>query len=163
MNKSTLLLLLCSGLFILNVVLMIFMYLNKPLNSNHDRRGGHIRASDVMVERLQLDPDQEAVFKEMRAAHMAQNESINHLIFIAYDELFYLLQDDNVDEERKNQIFHKIEALTSDLNTSNFEHFLKLKSILGKDQIPYFNSFTQELREKFGPQEGKFPPPRRNN
>ena len=146
MTKNSLLFTLVIGLFILNGVLLFTLFQKEP---GHPPPHKVTRPEKVLIDKLRLTDDQAIIYREMRQKHMAKNKGINKNLRESYDQLYDLLKEDIVNDEMKAELMLKVEHLTTQFNSSNFDHFTELKSILETHQLPLFNDFSDELKNHF--------------
>jgi protein CpxP len=151
MNKNRLFIVLIVLLLTANVVLLVFVFRDKPQHFPW-----HKGPKEIIVRRLKLDNKQteqfEVLMHEHRQALHAQDDSIMHLrreLYLALKTSDAVMSDSLLNELGKQQI--SIEKI-------HFLHFKSVRALCRPEQLPAFDSFVRELSSIFK-RPGPPPPP----
>ncbi len=124
-------------LLLINLGIIAFLWFNHPHHPGPPDK--------MIIERLKLDPGQQAKFDVLKHEHHEQIVQIDEQSANLHRHLFDLLKSEPVDTASKNTLMLKIKENESKKETVTFEHFQKLRGILRPDQKPLFDDLIQEL------------------
>ena len=105
-------------------------------------------------DELQFNGEQKVTFNKMRDEHFAQVKGLIDGMRKAKDEGYHELMQDNPDKTKVDSLFEVSGKLQVQLDKMTFEHFVKLKSLCTKEQLPAYNKLLQELTQKFHEHDG---------
>ena len=103
---------------------------------------------------LRLSDEQKAKFSQLRDEHFAQVKGLIDNSLKAKDDAFNELMKENPDKQKVDSLFEVSGKLQIQLDKLTFEHFVKLKALCTKEQLPAFNKLLNELTAKFHGQGG---------
>lgn len=147
MSKEKFYLLLISGLLLSNIALIVFAFL-KP-GHKHDR--DHDRPRNIVIDRLELDPQQIQKYDVLIHDHRKKIKESDKQIHRLKNELYQLLADSILSEEKKDSLIQMIHQNQEEVEHTHFLHFLDIKALCKPEQIPEFNKLAKEISNIFAP------------
>lgn len=105
----------------------------------------HGGPSNLIIERLKLDEQQQRQFEELKREHQSAIRKIRQESGMLHDSLFSLLKAEVVNDSDKYALEQRIKEVEIQKDRINFEHFKELKSILHPDQVPLYNNLVEEI------------------
>ena len=151
MNKIKFFQFLALGLLITNLLLIGFMFFNRPHPPQQDGPKG------IIVERLHFDEQQKQEFAKLIEAHQPKIKAIDVQINEVKKVLYRGL---NVEAfPAKDSLENVLGNLQVQIEDLHFNHFLDIKKLCKPEQKPYFEELTNELAQLFGRQAKQKPPP----
>jgi len=137
-------------LLLLNLCTLCYLCMN-------DRRQAHLvyagmekpyRPDDIIINRLELDEQQQQQFFSFRHEHHIEMVEIQKTSSRLHKDLFALLQHSPVDTVAKNNLLKKIQELNMQKEQVTFHHFEQLRSILKAEQTPAFDELVEDLGQR---------------
>ncbi len=147
MNKTRLLTILVIVLVVINLLALTALILGRPPGPGPGRMGPGPR--QLVIERLQLDQDQEAAYDKIIEEHQAAIRVEETKMKEAKNALFALLAQPEYTE--KDTLIQQIGAIQEEIEALHFKHFAELKVLCTPEQLPAFNELTNELARLFAP------------
>lgn len=143
----------------------LFMGNKRPM---HGPPPGHEGPAGLIIERLQLDEEQQQKFEEQRFEHQSKIRAVRKESGELHDALFSLLKNEAIDSIKKDSLQNAIRLVEIKKDEITFEHFQQLKSILKPEQLPLFDGLIEEIGRRLtdnapggGRRDGPPPPHRR--
>ncbi len=144
-------------LVLVNSATLILMWVNKPpFPPEHPH---HQRPDKLIIERLELDDDQQNQFEVIKKEHQGQMRKLNEEANEIHKKYFDLLKEENLNDSIADSFEKQLASITEKREEYTFRHFQKLKSICKPEQIGSFNDFIGELGKILSGPKGP-PPPR---
>jgi periplasmic protein CpxP/Spy len=152
MNKTKFLYIVLGLLVISNLILAYFVF------EIRSHRKHPVKPRDIIIERLQFDTEQiekydDYILIQRRNVRKLKSE-IRELKSDLYSQLNINQNDSTI-----NNIMLEIGERQQELERSHYNHFLDIKSICTKEQLPLFEELSSDLVEIF--QFDRRPPPPR--
>jgi hypothetical protein len=152
MNKTKFLYIVLGLLVISNFILAYFVF------EIRSHRNHPIKPKDIIIERLQFDAHQIKKYDEyiqiQRKTVRDLKSEIRDLKSDLYSQLNTTQDDSTIDS-----LMMEISERHQELERSHYNHFLDIKSICTKEQLPLFEELSSDLTEIF--QFDRRPPPPR--
>lgn len=150
MNKIRLLSSLALVLFLSNIALLIFIYTNE--NSKSKEKGPR----DIIIEKLSFSAEQVTQYDKLIDQHRKEIRTIEENIRKAKKQHYLTLQSDTAAIPNV-QYLEELGKLQMEIERIHYAHFLDIKKLCETNQLPAFNSLTEELSEHFihQPKKGK--------
>jgi periplasmic protein CpxP/Spy len=152
MNKTKFLYIVLGLLVISNLILAYFIF---------DIRGHQFhpeKPRNIIIERLQFNTQQIKKYDEYIHEHRQSMHEIKSDMREFKSDLYSQLNS-NQNDSTINNIMLEISKRQQELERSHYNHFLEIKSICTKEQLPLFEDLSKDLTEIF--QFDKRPPPPR--
>ncbi len=133
-------------LVLLNIATVGYIWM-QGRNGGHGPEGGgrwnHV--DRIILDKLHLDEQQQNEFEKLKNEHHSQMVAIQKEAGQLHNELFKLLQADNVDTVKKDGIIATLQLKEKQKEELTFDHFKKLRAILRPEQEKGFDEFVDEL------------------
>lgn len=118
-------------------------------NTKTDKHHGPPPPPDrIIIERLELSPQQVEQFNELKHEHHSQMLQIQEESGKLHKVLFTLLKQDTQDPVVKDSILQLIQVTNMNKELVTFEHFQKLRHILTEKQKAEFDEFVEDISHK---------------
>ena len=134
---------------------------NNHMPPPHDGRGEG--PAGFIIERLQLDAQQQEAFQKLRDAHHVKADELKEESRQLHDVLFAGLTDSSINQPQVDSLMTLIAQNDHAKETLNYNHFKELKSILKPEQYKLYDEFIGDIARRFGPPprgpRGDGPPP----
>ena len=141
MNRTRLISFIAIGLLITNLLMVGFIFLNKP---HHQMHGG---PKKLIAERLHFDAQQIEEYDKLIALHRMEIKTKDSLIRQAKNELYGCISSNNT--TLKDSLENKLGQLQIDIEEINYNHFLDIKKLCKENQLTYFNDLVKDLAQLF--------------
>jgi len=147
MSKIKLLSIAVIGLLVLNLGIVGFLFLRKPLMP-HERPNGRPPfespgPQNEIIASLHFDSIQvrqyEILIDEHRESIKALNDSIRNVKSLLYQTL----NDEN--DSDKDSLIEKLGSLQKNIERTHYEHFAEIKKLCKPDQLNDFEELTNRL------------------
>lgn len=139
-------------LIVANIVTLVFFWIG------HFRNQRNNSPKEFLAKKLNFSDSQKDAYFDLAKEH---NESANKLreqIKINKDNLFKLLQSDQVTDSLRDNAALQISLSIQSLDILTFEHFKKVRTLCTPAQKPKFDELVQKMVSSVNsPQQG--PPP----
>ena len=148
--------------FILLIAFNILTLVAAWFALNHNKGATHLKDGprDLLVEKLQLNPEQKAQYFEMVEQHRADMRRLEKQIREAKKAYFESLEIELTTSESAARL-EKIGKLQMDIERVTLTHFLDFKQLLNADQKTHFESiYNEALEMMIGGHKGPHPPRR---
>jgi len=141
MNKTRLISFIAIGLLITNLLMVAFIFFNKPQHAMLDG------PKKIIAERLHFDTKQIADYDKLIAVHRVEIRIKDSLIRQAKNELYSSINSNNT--TLKDSLENKLGQLQIDIEEINYNHFLDIKKLCKENQLTYFNDLVKDLAQLF--------------
>jgi hypothetical protein len=141
MNRTRLISFIAIGLLITNLLMVAFIFLNKP---QHQMHGG---PKKIIAERLHFDAQQIEEYEKLIALHIMGIKIKDSLIRQTKNELYSSINSNNT--TLKDSLENKLGQLQIDIEEINYNHFLDIKKLCKENQLTYFNDLVKDLAQLF--------------
>jgi protein CpxP len=150
MNKIRLLSFLAMALFLTNIGLLVFIY-NGSYN-NPKEKGPR----NIIIKKLSFSEDQVTQYDKLIAQHRKKIRTAEESIRKTKQQLYITLKSDTA-AVANVQYLAELGKLQMEIEQIHYAHFLAIKKLCETNQLPAFNSLTEELSEHFThqPKKGK--------
>lgn len=129
-------------LLVTNILLLLFGFILRRPPHDPDR------PKRMVIEKLHFDDAQIQEYEKYIAWHRRQVNEKNRKIIELKGKLYTLLKSPEETTEEE-QLIEQIGEVQQEVETIHFDHFLQIKSICRKDQIPEFNRLADEITAVF--------------
>lgn len=146
MNKTTLLTIAVTVLFVLNLGVISFLFMNKP-----PRPDGGEGPKRIIIERLRFDKEQADQYEDLIKQHKNEIDPINTEIVAAKNQLYKSLAIP--DPVKEDSLIAVIGRMQERIEHIHYRHFLAIKLLCKEDQQEEFIALTKDLSEYFSPKE----------
>ena len=144
MNKTKLLSIIATVLFISNVALAAFMFFGKH------RPPAHEGPRDIIIERLHFDKKQVEAYDKLINQHQnAMREKKDEMMELK-NKLYSRLLDDS-DDAVKDSLEREIGKLQITIENINYNHFNEIKLLCKADQQQNYSKLIHEIAFLFAP------------
>lgn len=150
MNKIRLLSILALALFLTNIGLLVFVY--NGGNNKPKEKGPR----NIIIEKLSLSIEQVTQYDKLIEQHRKEIRTVEESIRNTKKQLYITLQSDTAAIPNV-QFLDELAKLQVEIEQIHYAHFLDIKKLCETNQLPAFNSLTEELSEHFThqPKKGK--------
>ncbi len=132
------------ALLVLNFGTLGYLFLGKG-HPNGGMPPHHPKPDKLIIERLQLTPEQITEFEILKNEHNGGIVKLNERSKGLYEEYFALLKTENPDEVAADSLERQLAQIQSQKDHLTFDHFLKLRKLCTDEQKPLFDDFLDEL------------------
>lgn len=159
MSKLRLLSIAVIGLILINMVIVGFLLLRKPLHLGQGRPPMEQEGpKQVIIETLNLDDVQIAEYGKLITSHQETMKMLEDSIKLMKNNLYQTLNDEV--RADKDSIIDQLNAIQKQVEVVNYEHFFSLKKLCRPDQLDKFNILSTELAHFFVMGSKDAPPPK---
>ena len=110
----------------------------------------HSGPRKMIIEKLQLDTKQQAVFEAMVALQIIRVKKNEKQIITTKENLYRILTQPEIDLKAKDSLIEVLGNLQKDIESSRFNHFKEVKKICkNPEQQENFKELTLELAKMF--------------
>ena len=150
MSKIKLLTLAVVGLMIVNLAMIAFLLLRKPLQHPEGRQPmEQAGPKNIIINKLHFDKAQTAKYEVLIEQHQAKIKSLNDSIYNAKNELYSTLTNENV--TGKYSVIDRLGLLQKQVELTHYDHFAVIRALCNPQQLEAFNKLTKELAGFFAP------------
>ena len=158
MKKEKILSIAVVMLLLLNLGTLGFLYFNNGQGAKN--RPENYKPDKLIIEGLKLNEAQVAQFEIIKKEHREQIIKAEQSEMLSKELLFDLLEQDNIDQTTTDSLIEQLSQLKKSKDKATFEHFLKLKAICNKEQIPLYNKVIEDIAKiLMRSPKGNGPPP----
>jgi hypothetical protein len=141
MNRTRLISFIAIGLLITNLLMVGFIFLNKPQHPMHDG------PKKIIAERLYFDAQQISDYDKLIVTHQRNINAKDSLIRQTKNELYGCISSNNV--TLKDSFENKLGQLQIEIEEINYNHFLDIKKLCKENQLTYYNDLVKDLAQLF--------------
>ncbi|WP_298117178.1 hypothetical protein [Flavobacterium sp.] len=145
MNKTKVLVFAVIALVALNFGILSFLFLSK----GNDGPRGRKMPREVVIEKLHFDKNQIVAYEKTILVHQKNIRNLDDSIRATKNELYQLLNHENIDNNKKDSLFLKLADYQKQIETTHFNHFLEIKKLCKKEQLSDYKNLTEELSKIF--------------
>ena len=145
MNKTKVLGFAVIALLVLNFGILAFLFLSK----NDDGTRGRKMPRAIVIEKLHFDENQIVEYDKIIKIHQDNIRSLDDSIRNAKNELYQLLNSENINSVQKDSLFLKLADYQKQIETTHFNHFQEIKKLCKKEQLSDYKNLTEELSKIF--------------
>jgi periplasmic protein CpxP/Spy len=150
MSKIKLLTAAVVGLLIVNLGLLAFLLMSKPMRP--PGRGGPGPGKEgpkmLIIKRLDFDKDQVTAYEQLIGRHQELVEELNRETGDTKNNLYSTLADEN--QSKKDSLISRLGDLQEQIEQVHYNHFTDLRGLCRPEQREQFQALTQELAGYFG-------------
>lgn len=146
MNKIKLLSIAVTGLLLINIGILAFLFLRKPMHSPGDEPMGKGPRS-VIIEKLHFDKEQVAEYEKLITIHQQTIQELDGQIRETKKQLYTTLAAET--GTNKDSLQNKLGEIQKKIESVHFSHFEAIKKLCKPGQMEYFKSLTGELAKYF--------------
>lgn len=158
MSKLKLLTLAVIGLVALNLVVIGFLLFGGHNPRIPERLREQNGPKNIIIDRLQFDPNQAKQFKKLIDTHSQLIEALDDSLLMAKIDLYQTLVQEDV--ALKDFLVRKLGAIQQKIEETHYQHFLEIKALCKPEQLPAFNQLALQLANIFDQKRKNMPPPR---
>lgn len=149
MTKLKLLSISVIGLLILNVCIVGFLFLRRPPAQLQGPPPFEVDGpKNKIVEVLQLDREQVLEYEKLIDHHKKAIKLLDDSIKVTKSNLYKTLAEE--DSSMKDSLIIRLSTLQKEIETTHYDHFLKVRKLCKPEQLDRFNRLTHELANFFG-------------
>lgn len=130
-------------LSVLNVAILLYFL----LHSSSIQKPRNIDTRSEVIEILQLDDEQAALFNDLADAHKSKMEELDkeksNLIYAYFETL-----SDTTEMDSMEGYLIELEAMESEKVEATYQHFIEIKSILTVEQLSEYEVFVDKITQK---------------
>lgn len=141
MNKEKFYISVIIALLVLNLGTLAYLFMQGR------ERPPHMEPKDMIINRLELTPEQQDAFRKMREAHHRTMMDLQAQLGKAHHDLFATLTRQE-DTAAVAGILEHINKLHSAQEEVTYNHFRQLRSILQPGQEERFNDLIDDVGER---------------
>lgn len=149
MSKIKLLSIAVTGLLLVNLGVLAFLFLRKPEPPREGPGSGRETPREIIIRRLHLDDEQVNRYDMLIREHRDGIGEMDRQIRDAKNSLYETLTATTV--TGKDSLIATINALQRQVENLHYDHFAGIKNLLRPDQQKDFEALTHELARFFGP------------
>lgn len=142
MSKIKLISIIAVGLFLTNVFLLWQLKSHKPSRMHRPK------PKTKIIEMLQLDDAQVAIYEELIKEHHKITEGYQDSINILNSQIYMTLKE-NGSAINLDSTYSKLGLLNIEINKAKLQHFKDIKALCKPEQLPLYNSFCDNITELF--------------
>lgn len=158
MTKIKLLSIAVVGLLLINIGILAFLFLRKPVPPpDRPMRGGEGPKNSI-IERLHFDKEQIAQYEKLIEQHQQNIRELSGQVRKTKNQLYSTLATDA--DTNKDSLENKLGELQRQIESVHYSHFTDIKKLCKPGQLESFNALTQDLAKFFAPGKNSPPPPR---
>ena len=149
MRREKLLTLSVIALLLLNITLLVFLFLDRKSHPHHSGNPDHRMhgPKHIIIKKLDFDEQQIKKYESIIPEHKNSIDSLLPALELAKKQYYQLVAGE--EQQNSHFILEKIADLHKKIDSTNFNHFLKIKSICKPEQLDRFNNLSRELSELF--------------
>lgn len=144
MKKETLLTVTVLALLLLNLGTLGFLFLRRP---PHPPEQGSGRVGRQIVEALQLNPDQERQFEQLKTTHHEKMMQSDKAYREALEQYFALLKNDTFVPAQRDSLQAALTQIQQNRTSTTFQHFSDLKALCTPEQRQHFADLIPTLMQ----------------
>lgn len=164
MQRTRFLTVVIVALLVINAGTLAYLFIgqSKPHHPPHRMRKGS--PSDLIIEKLKLDEQQQDVFFELRDEHRAEMRDIQRKLSDTRDQYFDGLKTNTIDSTESKRLQNEIGSLMGQIHGSTFKHFTQVRQLCKPEQQKLFDRFIDDILRAMAPpppggKRGHRPPP----
>jgi Spy/CpxP family protein refolding chaperone len=160
MSKRKLLSIAVIGLLLLNLGLIGFLFLRKPMRppGAGGLPLGQEGPKQIIIEKLAFNPEQAARYEELIKEHQEKVKVLDQEIKATKNALYQTLTEETPTE--KDSLINRMATLQKEIETVHYNHFAAIRKICTPEQMENYKELTSELARFFSPRENPPPPPK---
>jgi Spy/CpxP family protein refolding chaperone len=135
------------ALLLLNFGTLGFLLLSGP---KHDRRPPHRMPKEIIIDKLQLDTNQQAAYQTLIDWHRGTIDSLDQQIRSTKNDLYLQLTQKTINIKTKDSLIEILASNQKKIEETHFKHFQDIKNLCKPNQMNSFNELTEELSRIFG-------------
>jgi protein CpxP len=144
MNKLKVLSWLVVTLAVINIGVVSMMVFRRPPHPIHHG------PKALIIEKLQFDATQIAEYDKLIAVHRQGVNRTEQQIHDLKNDLYSLLNKE-LNEHKRDSLISEIGKWQVKIENIHYKHFMDLKGICTKEQLPLFKKLTLEIARLFSP------------
>lgn len=148
MKKPNFLIFTVVALLVINIGTLSFLFVNQHNHKKPHPRRHQSNPKNIIIERLQLDDNQQAEYKTLIEQHREGIENVERSIRKLKAELYQQLNQES--SSQKDSIIHQLSSLHAKIESIHYQHFNGLKAICKPDQMEDFKELSKDLAKIFG-------------
>lgn len=145
MNKTKVLGFAVIALFLLNICILAFLFLNEGKVGPKGRR----MPREILIDKLHFDKNQIKEYDKIIMKHQQAIRVTDDSIRSSRNELYQLLNTDPIDLVKRDSLYLKFASFQKQIETTHFNHFIEIKNICKQEQMLDFKILTEELTKIF--------------
>jgi hypothetical protein len=159
MTKIKLLSIAVIGLLLINIGILAFLFLSKPMHLPVDGPGGKREGPKlIIIEKLHFDKEQVARYEKLIDLHQKTVRELDGQIRETKNQLYATLAEET--DKNKDSLQNKLGEIQRQIEFAHYSHFEEIKKLCKPGQMEYFKNLTAELAKFFAPGKKSPPPPR---
>jgi periplasmic protein CpxP/Spy len=159
MTKMKLLSMAVIGLLLINIGILAFLFLSKPMHSPIDGpRGKGEGPKLIIIEKLHFDKEQVTQYEKLIDLHQKTVRELDGQIRETKNQLYATLAAEN--DKNTDSLQNKLGEIQRQIESAHYNHFEEIKKLCKPGQTEYFKNLTGELAKFFAPGKKSSPPPR---
>lgn len=142
MSKIKILIIAVLALIIINGSTLIFFISKAPIRPKFKA------PKEIVANKLHFDKNQLKAYNELIKSHSKKINNLDYKIEMDKKELYKMLTDP-VSIKKSDSIMQLIALHKVEIEKTHFNHFLDIKALCSREQLPNFNKLANEISEVF--------------
>ena len=138
-------------LFLVNVVMLVFMFKGRGHRDMKKRNGGPF---DMMVKELNMSDLQKTEFKKLKDEHFASISPVFDSVRTLKKSLFGLIKEENVNDSLVSKYSTLISEQQAIVDRNTLNHFRRVRALFSGDQQKRFDELVQKMMQRRGGPQG---------
>lgn len=150
MTKIKLLTIAVVGLLLVNIGILAFLFLRKPMHPPGERSiRGNVTPKNIIIERLHFDKEQVIQYEKLIELHQQELRDLDGQIRATKNQLYSTLANDS--NAGKDSLQAKLGEIQKQIEATHYNHFTEIKKLCKPEQLESFNALTHDLAKFFAP------------
>ncbi len=134
--------LIAISLFILNLVLLYFLFLQKEHHLSGER------PKKVIIEKLKFDANQVSLYQNLIDQHRTDMQAYDVRMMDLKNQMYINLKSGRSDTI-SDSLLSEIGKIQIEIEKNHFNHFKDIKLLCAKDQLPSYDQLISEIAVLF--------------
>ena len=144
MERTKLLTISVTGLLLLNLATLGFLFLSGPKN-HRPEQNDRPKTKEIIISKLHFDAIQQKEYEKIIKWHREAIRLLDDNIRETKNELYFQLTQPQVDVKTKDSLIAVLNSNQKQIEETHFKHFQDVKKLCHEEQLDNFNDLTQEL------------------
>lgn len=140
-------------LLVVNVVMLVCMMKGRG-HRGMKRQGAKAGPVEMMMKELNMNDQQQTEFKKLKDEHFTAIKPVFDSVRTLKKSLFGLVKEENVNDSLVSNYSVLIAQQQAIIDKLTINHFRKVRTLFSGDQQIKFDSLTQKMIQRRGPQQG---------
>lgn len=149
MSKQKILTIAVMGLLVLNLGIVGFLFLGKPMHPP-GARGlplGQEGPKQIIIDKLEFSPQQAASYEELIKVHQRKVKVLDQEINTAKNALYQTLAEEA--PTKKDSLINRVATIQKEIEILHYTHFETIRELCTAEQLDNYKELTSELAHFF--------------